>query len=74
MSERSSKRDNDVVTPDSYITTALRRACAFGNYQSQSGNYERALAAYDCAVRLDPSYARAYNYRGSFKYASLGDI
>ena len=25
-------------------------------------------------VRIAPSYARAYNYRGSFKYASLGDL
>ena len=66
MSERSAGRDNYVITPDSYIT--------IGNHQSQSGNYPSALAAYNCAVRLDPSYAKSYNYRGSFKYANLGDI
>ena len=66
MSKRSFKRDNDVITPDRYI--------ARGNRQSQSGNYLGALAAYDCAVRLDPNYAASYNYRGAFKYAYLGDI
>ena len=60
MPDRSSKRDNDVISPDRYI--------AIGNQQSQIGNERGALAAYDRAVRLDPRYARAYNYRGSFKY------
>ncbi|MCY7337128.1 MAG: hypothetical protein LH613_13100 [Chamaesiphon sp.] len=63
---KSPKRDNYVITPDSYITS--------GNHQSQAGNDRGALAAYDLAVRCDPGYARAYNYRGSFKYARLGDI
>jgi tetratricopeptide (TPR) repeat protein len=66
MSDRSSERDQGVMTPDSYI--------AIGNRQSQIGNDLGALAAYDRAVRLAPSYARAYNYRGSFKYAYLRDI
>jgi tetratricopeptide (TPR) repeat protein len=66
MSDRSSKRDYDVVTPDRYI--------ALGNRQSQIGNDLGALAAYDRAVSLAPNYAKAYNYRGSFKFARLGDI
>ena len=64
MSKRSSKRDNDVITPDRYI--------AIGNRQSQSGNYPSALVAYDLAVKLAPNYADSYNYRGAFKYAHLG--
>jgi hypothetical protein len=67
-----------------------RRGCLFdadgniaiGNRQSQIGHDASALAAYDFpkgtlrerAVRLDPHYARADNYRGSFKFARLGDI
>ena len=66
MPDRSSKRDNDVISPDRYI--------AIGNRQSQIGNERGALAAYDRAVRLAPGYARAYNYRGAFKNASLKDI
>ena len=54
------------VSPDCYI--------AIGNRQSQLGNYPSALAAYDRAITIAPSYARAYNYRGSFRYAKLGDI
>ena len=54
------------VSADCYI--------AIGNRQSQLGNYPSALAAYDRAITIAPSYARAYNYRGSFRYAKLGDI
>jgi tetratricopeptide (TPR) repeat protein len=61
-----SEREQGVVTPDSYI--------AIGNRQSQIGNERGALAAYDRAVGIAPGYARAYNYRGSFKYAKLRDI
>ena len=54
------------VSPDCYI--------AIGNRQSQLGNYPSALAAYNRAITIAPSHARAYNYRGSFRYAKLGDI
>ena len=66
MSKRSSKRDNDVITPDRYI--------AIGNRQSIAGNYPSALVAYDLAVKLAPRYADSYNYRGAFKYAHCRDI
>jgi hypothetical protein len=66
MSERASERDNDLIQPDDYIE--------LGNRQSHIGNALGALAAYDRAVCLAPSYADAYNYRGSFKFAHLGDI
>ena len=66
MSERASERDNYFIQPDDYI--------ALGNRQSQIGNDFGALAAYDRAVSLAPNYAKAYNYRGSFKFARLGDI
>ena len=66
MSDRSSERGSYVITPDSYI--------AIGNRQSQIGNERGALAAYNRAVGIAPDYARAYNYRGSFKYAKLRDI
>jgi tetratricopeptide (TPR) repeat protein len=66
MSDRPSERDNYLLTPDRYI--------AIGNRQSQIGNDLGALAAYDLAVGIAPNYARAYDYRGSFKYANLGDI
>jgi tetratricopeptide (TPR) repeat protein len=52
--------------PDCYI--------AIGNRQSQLGNYPSALAAYDKAITVAPAYGRSYNYRGSFRYAKLGDI
>ena len=65
MSDRSSERGSYVITPDSYI--------AIGNQQSQIGNDLGALAAYDRAVSLAPSYARAYNYRGTLKHQELGD-
>ena len=63
---KSSEGGSYVITPDSYI--------AIGNRQSQIGNDLGALAAYDRAVSLAPNYAKAYNYRGSFKFARLGDI
>jgi hypothetical protein len=74
MSERASERDNYLTQPDDYIE--------LGNRQSQVGNALGALAAYDFpkgtlrdrSVSLAPSYADAYNYRGSFKFAHLGDI
>ena len=65
MPDRSSKRDNDVISPDRYI--------AIGNRQSQIGNERGALAAYDRAVRLAPGYARAYNYRGTLKHQELAE-
>jgi tetratricopeptide (TPR) repeat protein len=66
MSDKLPEQCGYIITPDCYI--------AFGNRQFQLGNYPSALAAYERAVRIAPSYARAYNYRGSFKYASLGDV
>jgi tetratricopeptide (TPR) repeat protein len=74
MSDKLPKHGGRIITADDYISTALRRVRAFGNRQSQIGNDRGALAAYDRAVRQAPSYARAYNYRGSFRYAKLRDI
>jgi tetratricopeptide (TPR) repeat protein len=66
MSDKLPEQRDYTISPDLYI--------AIGNRQSQIGRDFDALAAYDRAVRLAPNYARAYNYRGSFKYARLGDL
>jgi tetratricopeptide (TPR) repeat protein len=51
MSDKLPERRGYIISPDSYI--------AIGNRQSQIGNYPSALAAYNRAVRIAPSYARA---------------
>jgi tetratricopeptide (TPR) repeat protein len=66
MSDKLPEQHDLIIASDDYI--------ALGNRQSQIGNERGALAAYDRAVCLAPGYARAYNYRGSFMYASLRDI
>lgn len=44
------------------------RVWAFIGYlYSEENNYERALAAYDTAIRLKPDFAKAYNNRGIIK-------
>ena len=48
------------------------------NYQEgysayMKGQFTRAIASYDEAIRLDPNYARAYNNRG-LAYQAKGDL
>ena len=38
----------------------------------KKGDYNRAIAAYDQAIKLDPKYATAYNGRG-IAYRNKGD-
>jgi|GEM_PF-3414827 len=66
MSDKLPEQRGYIIAPDCYI--------AIGNRQSQLGNYPSALAAYERAIKIAPSYAASYNYRGAFKYAKLRDI
>ncbi len=49
------------------VLTAIR-----GDRRASTGDLSRALADYDEAIRLDPRYPHAYNYRGMV-YAFRGD-
>ena len=46
----------------------LARGIAF----AEKGQFDRAIADYDEAIRLDPQYADAFNHRG-FSYGKKGD-
>jgi tetratricopeptide (TPR) repeat protein len=50
------------------------RSIELGNQHYRTGKYALALTAYNRAIDFDPDYAKAHNYRGSFRYAQLGDI
>ncbi len=43
-----------------------------GNAYDAKGDYDRAIADYTEAIRLDPKYAHAYNNRGN-AYGAKGD-
>ena len=42
-----------------------------GEVHRKKGDYDRAIADYDQAIRLDPECAKAYNYRGGAYQAKL---
>jgi tetratricopeptide (TPR) repeat protein len=51
---------NEKNTQPDRITAALARAAAYDRKQQ----YDRAIADYDTALRLDPAQADAFNHRG----------
>ena len=47
---------------------AAERACANGEEMMKKGDYDKAIANYNEAIRLDPKLARAFNNRGFAYY------
>jgi tetratricopeptide (TPR) repeat protein len=64
----------DELTPGDGIDPADHSAgayCALGNAYFQKDKYDKAIAAYTAAIRLNPGYSDAYHGRG-YCYSLLG--
>src|SRR5688572_27689441 len=60
---------SDIAPP----TAAPTYYIGAGNVYFDAGDYSRAIAAYTCALQLDPNYAPAYVSRGYAHAAQLND-
>ena len=63
----------DQIQPLSEAELSVKKALHTGNIQLLLGQLDEAIAVYSEAIKLDPSFADAYNNRGT-AYESKGDL